>query len=657
MNRRQFLLASAVAGGTVLAGCVSEEDDGETGDEEPSGNGSPSETSEDGLSASLRTALGAIPASVDGRQASQVIVVTPEPEMPEESLAAGLTEGLTDEFEVSVAAIDQIATAYFSAVGERAVGVVTGSFAAEDITLEAPENSVIYTEDGFVALAGGNEEAWEAGLDAVRAVRDDPDAGLFGPPAESALRPVVERRYVRWTRDPQSVHDGGVDSAVETIAIGRTANPDETTAVSYAVVFEDERSVAEETLRETLETVSFGEWDDIDPTQDGRVLSGTYTQESSFSGGSSDEGSATDAFFRLVDETTLALRGGDTLDPANLTFLVNGQSREPPWAGRSSPIAPGETFDLDIEPFSAVEIRWQDPEDSDTTRTLLSDAVVSEDAFTGEFDHDTKELTVTYTAAVEVSTDRFEYVQFDATGVEGDPFDDAAPLSELVDGTLEQGSSFTVEMAYGDFFLITVGPSGEEEQPIPVFEFSERPPGEFEFSSGDGTVTVTYRGDPRPADRYRLLVEDEPVSTGFVDEYDQLTDGDSVTVDAEVGDTVTVEWTAGDQPQPVTFHSVSVSATLSFDYDDEARTLEISHTSGPPLDAERLSLEIVASGQQAEFDSSLWTDQYDQFAPGDSVVVDIGEELGIEAELDGGYAVVLFGGAEVDGTALPVSSR
>lgn len=609
MDRRQFLTASGTASVAVLAGCLTEDDDpAET----------PGEESDVTLPEDTETVLDAIPEAVDETPLHQLWIVRPQADTESQAPAAGFTDGIEEEIGVGADSIDLIGAGYVNDF-ERTVGVMTGSFTADEVSDSS--EAALYKQDGFLIAASDDQKPWEAGLTAARAAADDPDAGLISSPVRRVVEPLADDRFVTANFDPQEgVTTGEVDESIEMIAFSQSLVDETTETVRYSVLFESESAVSESAVEDAIAVgTQKPDSEEIEYRQDGRQLIAEFTRELPPYRLPDD---APDVRFTLEEEgSVLVQNGSEPVSPANLDLRVDGESVDPPWGTREEPIEPDERFDVDFEPFSFVAVYWLDPEREGVEQPLGREIVGGDDAFEGEYDEAADELTVTYTGEPTVEADRFEVIE--SSGLAAGSGDET-PLAEFVGETLTTGDSFVVsEIGYGGSIRISVSVEkdslGTGQQ---VFFFRASPPGEFEFEFSDGQLTVTYRGESRSADKYVLSREDEQTETQFADQYDELTDGDSIQLAAELGEQIRVEWAGSEEPVLMRWETVTPDVEFTFEYDAEASELKITHDGEEPVAADKLGIRIFP---EVEFNSS-WAEEYETVSEGDSLVVDLDEK-------------------------------
>ena len=283
-----------------------------------------------------------------------------------------------------------------------------------------------------------------------------------------------------------------------------------------------------------------------------------------------------------------------------------------------------------MEPFRVVSVWWIDPE-RDGVEQPLGRSVVGGGALESEFDPEANALVVTYTGDRPVETDRLAV----AVTPFGDPQDATTrSLSEFAGDGLDPDEQFRIDgVRPGDEVLIAVEiDDGTTVGSRAVLATAVDAPGEFTVEPGD-QVTVTYEGDRRPAGQYRVVVEDDPTATQFDDEYETLTGGEQVTVDAELGDRIEVQWVARATPVPVASETVTPEASFEATFDADSGDLTLTYVEGDPLDADRLLVEVP---RVRGIDRMAWAEAYETVDPGDAIT------LTVDAERTPDEVVVVF---------------
>ncbi len=634
MRRRRFL---ALGGTALLAGCVGRSSDDSEDQPDTSTPGGTQTTDEPGagdtggtgdsrptLAEDLRTALGALPEAVDGQRLNTVTAIRPGTE-GSGSLAGGQSG---DQFGVPPEAVDRSVAALSREATQRSLVVLVGSFAAEDVD---PDQTVALDARDGLAIAGRTADGeWEAGVEAASAAADDPDAGLADA-LGGVLAPVQDTPFAIASIAPEGAGPPAVDGEIEATAIGRQPVENRRQRTTYAVRFADADDASETAIEEVLRANEDLATDtEIEVQQYDRTVVASFVTDPPPAAQPDD---SPDVRFFLDErdgEPTLVVRGSDSVDTANLEFRVDGEAETPPWGDRETPIEPGESFTIEVGALRSVVVWWLDPE-RENVEQPLGQNVTGEDAF--ETASRSGTFVLTYTGDRSVDADRLT-VRARRLGGDGDELE--RPLTEFVGDRLESGDEVRledVEPGDGVTLMLSID-DGTSVTSRTVFGTQVSPPGAVAIDAGDGDVTLTYTGPEQPAGNYRVTVDDEPAATQFADEYDTLTEGDRVTVQADLGDAVVVEWTAGPDPVPVASETLTPEATFDAAYDPDDGAVTVTYRDGEPIDADRLLVDVFPRSVRANRDA--WSEAYDTVEPGDSVTI------AVDGDTTPEQAVVVF---------------
>lgn len=634
VSRRRVLL---VGGTALLAGCLSESNsdetpaestdvaddtddanDGDSDDAKPTDEGGETESqpTEELLSGELETLLGTIPDEVDGHESGMLWVVAPNPET-ERSPTTGFFEGFEDDLGIGPEQIDRMAATMYGSY-ERSLAVILGSFERGDV--DAADEFAAHAEDGFAVAAFLDDEPWEPAVDAAVEQAEGSASGVLDDDLEAMVRPLQDSELIVVMTDPhgeQSFED--IDESVEMYAYAQDLLDDLTEEVVGTVLFEDSDAADEDELEHIMDMQGLTPGDlDVKFVADGRIGIGAGIQDiPSFR--LPDE--SPEAQFTLRnDGTVLEQTGSEPVDPARLELQVDQEVRDAPWSDREEPIEPGERFDIDFEPFSLVEIYWNDPAHDGVSQPLGQDVVASQNAFTGEYDAETDELTVTYTGEPDTDAERLEVSRRTSRSVSPS---DIVPLTEFVGETLESGTEFVVEdVEYGTGITISVSLEDEVSWAGNVFDFFAEPPGRFRFESTEDGVAIEYHGDEIAADNYEVLFNNETAEEQFTDSHEQLTEGDRIELAAEIGDRIHIEWVASEEPVWVGSHTVSPDVRFDIEYDEDDNEITITHEEGVTVDAGELGIALNLSDG---FDQRDWPEK-GTVSEGNSVTLELDED-------------------------------
>jgi hypothetical protein len=623
-DRRSLLVAGGI---TLAAGCLSTVDDDRAADDTDSTTTDDSESDDEALPTDVVSALEPLPTAVEGTEATRVFVLSPRED-------GQYGTSLADQFGLDPSDVDRAAAA---AYGDRSGHVlcIVGSFDASSI--DSPDGTASTTIDGrFVgAQDSRDDEGWDAGLDAAEAAAADPDASVSSDESVTELLdPVVDEQYVRVFRQ-FSAEDRGRFSesldadSIEASAIATTRIEERTRRITAVVLFEDESAVDADALRSMVEENWGDGVEERSVELDGRrgVARVVYERPPR-----PDREASPDARFRVEydDETgdaTVRHSGEEAVDAATLTVKLDGEEASAQFADEYDTVEPGDEMTLSADPFSHVRIRWDDPDDEETFDYLGDHIVHDEETFEATYDADTSQLTITYTGEQAADTDHLELQR---RSRDGDTHEtEETPLSEYHE-TLTTGDEIVVEdVSVGDWVTIMASVTdGNRGFGTSVFTFSVRPPGHLRVERENGSTYIVYHGDSRHSvleadvEDYRVQVDGEPASTQFDDAYDELSEGDRIELDADVGSDVRVEWTGGDEAIEVLSQTVIPDLSVTIERAGEGQ-VEITHDGGEPVDAGRLT---VAFPTLSEDDAVTWGESGSQVEEGDSITVDVPED-------------------------------
>ncbi|WP_135819737.1 hypothetical protein [Halostella litorea] len=573
-------------------------------------------------------AIEPLPATVDGDSPDRVVISSPSGD----AARIGYPRDLADQFGLGPSDIDRSASAVF---GGRNVSCFVGSFDAGAV--EAPENVAVTTDDGRIVAAratndDGSHSAWTAGMDAAEAAMDSDDAGLAAADGvEAVLSPVVDETWANYL--PVLPDDSGnslpeeLDTdTVEAAAFGSSRVAERTRRYTYVFLFEDESAVD----TAALESLVDGTWSDENLSErsverDGRrgIASVVYERPPQ-----PDREASPDARFHVeydveASEATLVHSGEDV--PADtLTVLVEGESTATQWTDQYDTVTEGDELSLSVDPFTLVRVRWDDPEDEETFDYLGNEITTAPGLFEASFDRSAERATITYRGEQPADAEALS-----VRHRSGEPNGESTerreiPVSERHD-RLTKGDEIVVDgFTMGDRLHVVCEVEGDNwSMASSVFHFSASPPGHFTVVREDGTTELVYYGqhDNAVAEAavgdFRVLINGDPAPTQWTDEYDELVDEERLELSAEPGDTVTVEWTGGEEPVTVSEDLVVPEFELSVAETDDGR-LKLTHGGGEAVDAGKLTIRFAPS----DSDTTTWGGSGTTVEPGDSTTVD-----------------------------------
>lgn len=221
-------------------------------------------------------------------------------------------------------------------------------------------------------------------------------------------------------------------------------------------------------------------------------------------------------------------------DAEAFRLLVEGEPADVQFADERDTLSDGEEIPLgEFSIGSELTVEWLEPEEP---VTVTEHVVVPRTHASMEYDEDEGTVQVEHRDGDALPADDLE-LRVDAAPADTQPsdeFDEFAP-----------GDAFAVEVPpLANVELVWVHPEREHRLGGTM---TARRAIEARYDPGDETMTLVYVGE-QPADPGRLRVRRRRPSARtategeevFAEEYDELSSGDSVEIDAEIGDRVTV---------------------------------------------------------------------------------------------------------------------
>ncbi|WP_280535244.1 hypothetical protein [Halopenitus sp. POP-27] len=409
----------------------------------------------------------------------------------------------------------------------------------------------------------------------------------------------AENRYLLFTDDPSTPGDRAVRSLIETIGTG---------IVEEATI---ERSEGTGTIRVNAVLEAPPEHDRENAPE---IRVGTTVD-------------------REAGGVTLEHRGGETVTGEALESLqlwVDGELTERQPADRLDRFEPGDTLTVETDTLASVVLRWFDAE-RNAHRVYANEAIDSE-AFSIDHDVESETVTVTYVRDREADAGKVTVTHRSDDGMvrtpagsfgngeEGGNEGDGSDGGES--GTLTGGDTLTIEnVGMGDAVSVSLTvPSIPGVNQRPLQRFRASPPRMYVHDHPDRGLIATYHGEEeRDASAFRVLVDGEPADRQIDDETETLSRGSEVPLgDQPIDSTVTIEWTAPEEPVVVAEHEVVPEAYVDVEYDPEAGTVRVDHREGDAMAADRV--ELRADGESLGTQPS---DEYEQFGPGDTLTAEV----------------------------------
>ncbi|MFB6188378.1 MAG: hypothetical protein ABEI57_00700, partial [Halapricum sp.] len=253
--------------------------------------------------------------------------------------------------------------------------------------------------------------------------------------------------------------------------------------------------------------------------------------------------------FSLQRETMELVFEAEQSQPAsNYRVTVGGSPVPTQFSDEYDTLEQGDSLSISVETGQKVAVEWVgDDGPIEVFERRLSPQV----SFDLQRDGDVFELT--YQGEQSWDASAFEvWVGPSKTVSFADEYD-----------TLEDGDAITIDPADVRNLVRITWVGGKE--PMTVYTRMIPSIARFETDLTNDGVELTFQGGGTwPAEEFSVTLDGTSPSTGFADQYDTLTAGDSITLDADVGSHLEVTWNHGDQSQEV--FSERVHPTISFEY-------------------------------------------------------------------------------------------
>lgn len=428
IHRRKLL----VAGGSVLfAGCSGANLNEQSDPKQNSTNDDPETDTTDGqnettdetepLDEEIATVLDVLPTQVGDTEITEIQLSEPSADVPLPGFT-GLVGQPSQQLGVAGDAIDRRATTFVSGDSFGLITVTTGSFAPDELSLS--EEEATYTEDGLLVTATKSGNPWEEAIEAAKAAREDPNAGLISE-ARPTVRPVQESQLVYLIRDFEqqstlaAFPEEARTSKIQGFAYGqrfRSVQQQEHTFVAKVNqgtnAFEETRGVIAAAAQQNILNLDVQPADlSYERTDQTLVGSLVGPVPAPLQPDNSPDGrfifDRTEADSSQTGSPILRYTGEEPVDPERLVFEVDGESRTPPWARRDDLITPSETFELDVAPLRTVRVLWADPEYDTIEQPFGIGATGGQSVFEDEYASEgSGELTLRYTGNRSIDASR-----------------------------------------------------------------------------------------------------------------------------------------------------------------------------------------------------------------------------------------------------------
>lgn len=627
LSRRRLL---AVGGTAALAGCsgklLSDGTKTPTGTDRQTRSPSAPPTTTAGGTATdaFDDILAVLPTSVDEKDAQTVRLYAPVPasDVPDGSTGmASARTGIADSIGLTAKSVDWAGVAMYD---DRSAGiaVAVGSFDAPKphVPDTAPADMATHREDGLFVMGfeqqtrSSSASPWQNGLDASEAALNDETPSLGdSEDVVSALTPLADGGYITllptYPVDGQSIPiPSDMDTeGIATVAIGQSPTEDGNRRSTAVVVFDSKSAVDESVIDSIL-----GDYSDrhgLTVRPNGRRVVGSATYDST-----TGQSNGPDVYFsaQYVDaagKVVLTCSGGESVKADALTVYADDERVNVEW--ENATVQKGDAVRFDSPPFTPVRVEWSDP-NSDATAVLTRRVAYDSTTFDGSYDAADDTVVFRYTGSQPAPTDNLR-LQYHTTG-ESESSDEGTPVEQ---DTLQTGDEITVEdVPYGEQVVLMArveydhGSMGSS-----VAYVSTSPPGHFSLQRE--TMDLVFRADQsQPASNYRVTVDGTPVETQFNDEYDRLEQGNTLSISAETGQKVVVEWIGDDGPIDV--FTRRLIPQVSFDLQRDGDVFELTYRGEQSWDASAFEVRVGPSKTVS------FTDEYDTLEDGDSISIDPG---------------------------------
>ncbi len=468
--------------------------------------------------------------------------------------------------------------------------------------------------DGHVAFAGATETGTEFVSAAVEAVSGDADDIRDADDQAATTYDVLRDRKLAYYI-PDDSRGGFRDfEGVEALAAGFDQNPnqvEDTAENTYLLFTTDDANLDDAAVERIVTELEPAQIADLEIERDDTyVLARTVAEVPP----QYDREAAPSARIRsTVEDATITFEHakGESIDAEHLELWVEGELADDQPGNEFDTFAPGDRFSAPIDPVTTVTLRWFDEEVN--AYYPYAQRLVGEDAFETSYDFDGERLTITYTGdrPADPSNLVLRRRSRDASRPSTRPFFDAEELTG--------GDAVTVEdVSIGDTVTVELDvPDRAHSTRTTLVRHRARAP--RVYVGRDVGETVLYFGGPEDTDAetLRVLVDGDPADRQFADEYDTLTRGDELRLQAPpIGSEIVVEWTRPDEPVEVARDIVVPRGHFDTAYDDGAGRLTLTYEEGDVVDAADLTVRV--DGEPAD---SQPADEYDTVEPGDELRV------------------------------------
>ncbi|SDR03683.1 hypothetical protein [Natronobacterium texcoconense] len=493
----------------------------------------------------------------------------------------------------------------------------------DDVALFADEAETL--ETAFAASTGETEQLLEA---------------------ESTLSAAFEDRG---GADSYSVHLVGDEfhlpaadaEDVEYVVHAETVLDPDTIETQYGLAFVDESAITDE-LVETLEGefAYMGTNGDPTATVDGSVVTVTAERdlvaERAIREHDSPGRLRVDREFDLEDdELEIEIGRGDPTPIEDLSLELDDEEYDADiWADGHGKLEEGDTIVIDmddVEPNLSIRLRHDHELGSSSSGT----SILSHFRFEFDYDLESESLSITYADDFPLDGDEVHLAAYEERPRYRPDEDDPEPRTSVQpwEGeTLDEGAEATLEdVRPGDEIIVGWKDVSPRDN---IGRHRIRPPGtvrfDYDYASETLSATLELEDEEQPAEKYELLVDDEPAATQWASETDTVSSEATIEVaDVAVGTDVTVVWGDSDARVGGTRPSPSIELT----YDDGT----VEHVGGDEPPAAKL--EVQAWGEDGHEEMGLDEVIDGNFTEGDSFEIDLEDVHNVSLRYDGHHGV------------------
>lgn len=410
---------------------------------------------------------------------------------------------------------------------------------------------------------------------------------------------------------PRDAFEGSFDPDADTVTFRYTATHTAPTDTLELQIHEigTNGPTDEDTRSLSMDELSTGDEIVVEDVQYGkRVLLWTSVETAHGSRGSSVAHVSTrpPGRFTFDQDTDEMVYVGEQAQPAShYRITVDGEPASTQFADEYETLSEDDAIGVSAETGQTIVVEWVG---EDGPIEVHSRRVRPDVSF--DLTRNSEAFQVVYTGSQSVDADEYAV----RTGMD----DQQISFADEFD-TLTDGDAISLDPADVRYHVGVRWVGGDE--PLNVFGESIHQLARFEFGSDGDQRTLTFVGEGEwPAEEFAVQIGGESVGTDFASEYDTITAGDSIPIDAATGTNVAVEWTVPENPIGLFSKQVHPPFDFDFEYDEEADELTVVSAAGEPIDASELTITVYAPGESTE--RSAWSDTAETVENGDSVTIE-----------------------------------